>query len=235
MQPDAASTSSLGESVQVGLQECVQLLRGPTDERRFVGLLLATKLLPAGNEHVMLSIHEAVGSTFLSRLLWPLKIHEACNVNDGQKAAAVGLGLAVLAGLCRVPKLSAEFIDKTPLLLKVIREGGINPVLNNDSVQPQSDSAHSADDHAVGDALECLLHIVQSSSQGHTVALQSGGLFAVAQALQNGVASGHAWTASAVQLMGLLLSKAQRCSRCCGRSSACISTPAQSFPAANCC
>lgn len=62
-------------------------------------------------------------------------------------------------------------------------------MLNNDSVQPQSDSAHSADDHAVGDALECLLHIVQSSSQGHTVALQSGGLFAVAQALQVSLSS----------------------------------------------
>lgn len=40
---------------------------------------------------------------------------------DGQKAvAAAGLGLAVLAGLCRVPTLamSVEFIEKIPLLLQ---------------------------------------------------------------------------------------------------------------------
>ncbi len=36
-------------------------------------------------------------------------------------AAAAGLGLAVLAGLCRVPQLGAasEVIEKIPLFLKV--------------------------------------------------------------------------------------------------------------------
>ncbi len=44
------------------------------------------------------------------------------SINDIQRVtAAVGLGLAVLAGLCRVPELSAatEIIEKTPLFLKV--------------------------------------------------------------------------------------------------------------------
>lgn len=107
-------------ALRVGLEECVQLLQGPSDERRytalsafsalkgtyasehaphadkapatmaastayfvpfvtvvccnrFVGLLLATKLLPAGDEHVMLAIYNAVGSSFITRLLLPLK------------------------------------------------------------------------------------------------------------------------------------------------------------------
>ena len=44
------------------------------------------------------------------------------SINDSQRVtAAAGLGLAVLAGLCRVPELSAatEVIEKTPLFLKV--------------------------------------------------------------------------------------------------------------------
>ncbi len=44
------------------------------------------------------------------------------SINDSQRVtAAAGLGLAVLAGLCRVPQLSAatEVVEKTPLFLKV--------------------------------------------------------------------------------------------------------------------
>ncbi len=44
------------------------------------------------------------------------------STNDSQRVtAAAGLGLAVLAGLCRVPQLAAanEVVEKTPLFLKV--------------------------------------------------------------------------------------------------------------------
>ena len=64
-------------------------------------------------------------------------------------------------------------------------------MLSNDSVQPQSYSAQSADVQAVGDALECLLHIVHTSNEGHIVTLQSDGLLAVAQALQVSADSLH--------------------------------------------
>ena len=118
-----------------------------------MGLLLATKLLPAGDEFVMLSVYEAVGPLFISRLLRPLHTPQVrlfcshqpwqfleltrCTPNvadclwlqtsrsdpeDGQKAAAAaGLGLAVLARLSTAPKLAvtAEFMEKVPLLLKV--------------------------------------------------------------------------------------------------------------------
>ena len=40
--------------------------------RRYVGLLLVTKLLPAGDGKTLTAVHDAVGSTFLQRLLLPL-------------------------------------------------------------------------------------------------------------------------------------------------------------------
>ncbi|KAL0053068.1 hypothetical protein WJX82_000427 [Trebouxia sp. C0006] len=206
--------SSPSDAVTVGVQECVQLLRGPSDERRFVGLLLATKLLPAGDEHIMLKIHDAVGSSFITRLLLPLKSPKASynSINDSQRVtAAAGLGLAVLAGLCRVPQLAAatEVVEKTPLFLKVVRAGGITPILQQGAPAHRAD-AESADSHAVGDALDCLVQVVASGHEGCTVALQSGGILAAAQALQAGVATNQPWKATAVQLLGLLLSAAKR-------------------------
>ena len=44
--------------------------------------------------------------------------------NEQRVIAAAGLGLAVLAGLCRVPQLAAsdDVIEKIPLFLKVHRQ-----------------------------------------------------------------------------------------------------------------
>jgi len=97
------------------LGECLDLLRGPTDERRctsclpavpqastcctfasvqqqctviasitqqatltcrFVGLLLVTRLLPAGDASTIRAVHDAVGGRFISRLLLPVKAAE---------------------------------------------------------------------------------------------------------------------------------------------------------------
>ncbi|KAA6423508.1 MAG: hypothetical protein FRX49_06568 [Trebouxia sp. A1-2] len=213
----STARSSPSDAVTVGLQECVQLLRGPSDERRFVGLLLATKLLPAGDEHIMLKIYDAVGSSFITRLLLPLKSSKALynSINDSQRVtAAAGLGLAVLAGLCRVPQLSAatEVIEKTPLFLKVVRAGGISPILQQGAPahDPAQVDLESADSHAVGDALDCLVQVVAAGHEGCTVSLQCGGILAAAQALQAGVTTNQPWKATAVQLLGLLLSAAKR-------------------------
>ena len=54
------------------MSDCLDLLAGPTDERRLVGLLLATKLLPAAGEEGLASARRAVGPAFLERLLLPL-------------------------------------------------------------------------------------------------------------------------------------------------------------------
>ena len=68
--------------------------------------------------------------------------------------------------------------------LQVVRAGGLDPAVNGDSSHAQSVDTQSANDHAVSDALECLVHILAASKEGHAVALQSGGLSAAAQVLQ---------------------------------------------------
>ena len=83
-----------------GLVECLELLKGPSNERRsaaclvrsckaplsvltkhstcrLVGLLLVTRLLPAGDEAAILSVHQALGMPFLQRLLLPLTGQQA--------------------------------------------------------------------------------------------------------------------------------------------------------------
>ena len=47
---------------------------------RFVGLLLVTKLLPAGDEGTIRAVHDAIGSRFISRLLLPLHASQAWTV-----------------------------------------------------------------------------------------------------------------------------------------------------------
>ena len=71
------------------------------------------------------------------------------------------------------------------MLIQVIREAGIVPVVTNNSIQA-SVNAQSANDLAIGDALECLVHIVRASQEGHAVTLQSRGLLAAAQVLNVG-------------------------------------------------
>lgn len=75
-----------------------------------------------------------------------------------------------------------------PSQVQVVRSGGISPILqypaqhSYDSLQPND--ADASDNNAVGDALECLLHIVNSSSEGRAIALESGCIQAAAQALK---------------------------------------------------
>ena len=47
-------------------------MRGPTDERRLVGLLLATRVLPKGDVSSLAAARAAIGDAFLARLLLPL-------------------------------------------------------------------------------------------------------------------------------------------------------------------
>lgn len=49
---------------------------------------------------------------------------------------------------------------------------------------PAQADEESADSHAVGDALDCLVQVVAAGHEGCTVTLQSGGVLAAAQALQ---------------------------------------------------
>ena len=54
------------------LPDVLALLAGPTDERRLVGLLLMTKLLPGVGDDGLAAARAAVGADFLERLTLPL-------------------------------------------------------------------------------------------------------------------------------------------------------------------
>ena len=92
--------ASTQQAAGKGLEECLELLKGPSNERRsaaclvrsckaspslltkhsacrLAGLLLVTRLLPAGNEAAILSVHQALGMAFLQRLLLPLTGQQA--------------------------------------------------------------------------------------------------------------------------------------------------------------
>ena len=67
--------------------------------------------------------------------------------------------------------------------IQVVKSGGVNPAVNSNSSCSQSVDSQSVNNHAVSDALECLVHIVGASKEGHAVAIQSGGLSAAARVL----------------------------------------------------
>lgn len=70
--PPPAATPPDPSSSSRSLKDCLDLLRGPTDERRLVGLLLATRVLPKGDDASLSAAREAIGDAFLERLLLPL-------------------------------------------------------------------------------------------------------------------------------------------------------------------
>lgn len=184
--------------------------------RRFVGLLLVTKLLPPGDAEAVRQVHAAVGPTFLTRLLLPLKTGggtappqpgsedvTAAAAGQQQEAATCALGLAVLSSFARVPELagSDDMLEKLPLLLNVVRAGGIGPLLGARRGEPAAGSASGAaqpasaagagpaerdagaDEAAVQDALECAVAAARSGPEGAAVAAESGAAGAAVAAL----------------------------------------------------
>ncbi|KAG2450500.1 hypothetical protein HYH02_005001 [Chlamydomonas schloesseri] len=176
-------------------QQCLELLKGPGDERRFVGLLLVTRLLPQGSDDAVRRVLEALGWTFLQRLLLPLRRQPGASAAAGpaavsgdaaaQQASCVGLALSILAAACRLPDVAAgaEVRESLPLLLRVVRMGGVSPVLAASgvalpAVEPAADAA------AVTDALECLVAAAAASPAATCAVLDgAGALSAVAEAL----------------------------------------------------
>jgi hypothetical protein len=184
---------------------------------------LVTKLLPAGDKETIKQVHAAVGPTFLPRLLLPLHASApapqpappdfvAAAQQQQQQAAQCGLGLAVLAGFARVPELAGgeDVLEKLPLLLKVVRGGGLSPVLAArwrqqapTAAQPAADPA--ADAAAVQDALECAVAAARSGAEGLAVAADCGALPAAAAVLQAGGPGGGEALSLALQLAAAVL------------------------------
>lgn len=189
----------------------MELLRGPSDERRFVGLLLVTKLLPSGDAAAIKQVHDAVGDAFLSRLLLPARQRRAAGEAAAgpppeaaaleKQAASCALGLAVLSSFVRVPELAASeaLTEKLPLLLNVARAGGITELLlrrrGHDASPPADGSAdaQAADAVALQDALECAAAVAAASEEGRRVAAESGAAAAATAGARDALVGGCLW------------------------------------------
>ena len=68
--------------------------------------------------------------------------------------------------------------------LQVVRARGISAVLQLQQADESPEVLLQADSSAVGDALDCLLHIAAASNEGLVITQESGGIMAAAQALQ---------------------------------------------------
>lgn len=213
-----------------------------------------TKLLPPGDAEAVRQVHAAVGPTFLTRLLLPLKTGGNAapqeQGSDGaeasrqqQEAATCALGLAVLSSFARVPELggSDDMLEKLPLLLNVVRAGGVGPLLAarrggpaagaaGGAAQPAgaagegaSEQGASADEATVQDALECAVAAARSGPEGATVAAESGALGAAVAALAACPPAATQCMSLALQLLAAVLAdEARRAQLAAGRRGRCL-------------
>ncbi|XP_047966861.1 neurochondrin [Salvia hispanica] len=120
------STSSLqaSPSPSPSLEDVMRLLKGNTDSQRLAGLLLVTKFFDKNDKSTILSVYNAVGSTFLHRLLLTGmgKGGGGANIDNADRHAYLQLSLTILASFARLPELAAthEMLSKIPLVLELM-------------------------------------------------------------------------------------------------------------------
>uniref|UniRef100_A0A1D2ADU1 Neurochondrin n=1 Tax=Auxenochlorella protothecoides TaxID=3075 RepID=A0A1D2ADU1_AUXPR len=186
------ASSEVPESVppEPHLATCLDLLRSSSDEKKFVGLLLVTKLTPTATADVLSAIYSAVGPLFLHRLLLPLKQDPNAR-RTGQEAAMVALGVVMWARLSAAPEVAIgeELEGCIPLLLKVARAGGVVPAMEADMGAALRDREEEGEARAAAlastaDALACILAACLASGSARRVALESGALECAVAALR---------------------------------------------------
>lgn len=108
--------------------------------RRFVGLLLAVRLLPQGGPSAVGQVVDALGWRFITRLLLPLTSPAATpapapaapsSAAQQQAELTCSLGLSITSAACRLPDQasSRQVQDLVPALARVVVQGGVGPAL----------------------------------------------------------------------------------------------------------
>ncbi|KAL1532671.1 neurochondrin [Salvia divinorum] len=117
-----SSTSSVQASPS--LEDVMRLLKGNTDSQRLAGLLLVTKFFDKNDKPTILAVYNAVGSTFLHRLLLTGmgKGGGGANIDNADRHAYLQLSVTILASFARLPELAAthEMLSKIPLVLELM-------------------------------------------------------------------------------------------------------------------
>ena len=103
-------------------------------------------------------------------------------------------------------------LEKLPLLLNVVRAGGITPLLAptaSAAAAPPAEEAAAeaaADAAAVQDALECLVAAARSGNEGRAIAAESGALSAAVALLLRCPPAATQQLSLALQLLAAVLS-----------------------------
>lgn len=130
--PSIANAESSADNLQA---TCLQLLQGTTDEKKMAGIVLATKLLPTADDAFRIQALEALGDTFLNRLLVPLRVYrpllttsqqlpaidDALHTKLQRQVASATLGISVLASVAHITTVvsSPSYVERWATLAKV--------------------------------------------------------------------------------------------------------------------
>ncbi|CAA0841969.1 neurochondrin family protein [Striga hermonthica] len=120
---DASVSSSSTSYPSPSPENLMKLLRGKTDSQRLAGLLLVTKLCDKNDQRTILDVYEALGSTFLHRLLLTgMGKGSGGGGDSANREAYLRLSVTVLAAFARVSQVAAMdvMLSKVPLILEVL-------------------------------------------------------------------------------------------------------------------
>ncbi|KAJ9559378.1 hypothetical protein OSB04_013992 [Centaurea solstitialis] len=105
------------------LEDCLKLLKGARDEQRLAGLLLATKFCNNDDSDSISKVYNAVGNTFLDRLLRTGMGKGSTNESRQENQDAyLQLSVTILAAFCRVANIASsdDMVKKIPLVVEVM-------------------------------------------------------------------------------------------------------------------
>lgn len=115
--PLKASDTVPDDSSHAGIERCIQLLNGRTDEEKFAGLLLVTKTAKADDPVTMDKVLQAVSLAFIYRLL--ISSGKAVNGTEMSNIYQV-MALNVLSSFCALPELVPK-IQSDPTFLRMAK------------------------------------------------------------------------------------------------------------------
>ncbi|KAL8263433.1 hypothetical protein R6Q59_024782 [Mikania micrantha] len=171
------------------IEDCLKLLKGERDEQRLAGLLLSTKFCKNDDFDAISRVYNAVGNTFLDRLLRTgMGRGSSSKARQDNQDAYLQLSVTILAAFCRVPDIASsdDMVNKIPLILEILsNESG--PLL-------------------VEECLEFLYLVSTALTNGVHVFYKSGGMTVLASHMSNFPDGSHTIELS-IKLLQLTLSQ----------------------------
>eukprot|EP01113_Clastostelium_recurvatum_P036034 TRINITY_DN5086_c0_g1_i1.p1 TRINITY_DN5086_c0_g1~~TRINITY_DN5086_c0_g1_i1.p1 ORF type:complete len:659 (+),score=139.47 TRINITY_DN5086_c0_g1_i1:54-1979(+) len=160
------------EEPSPALAKCLQLLQGPTDSERFVGLLLITKVVPSealapgSADPTLRQIFDAIGFDFIDRLL---RTKGGAPEADTADASYRGMGISILAAFCGDLELvqHSNMTSKIPMLLSILSEDKLGGMTT----------------YELEDILSIIAAVVAGSDSGVQVLYEADGLRLLASIL----------------------------------------------------